>query len=631
MSNRLTIREIAGPLSQTTGKSREEIETFIDQLSLLVSDHVFADRLVQVKGIGTFKIIKVEKRESIDVNTKERIVIPEHYKLTFTPDKEMREVVNKPFALFESIEIADDADILVEEEITTEKEEETEEDYFSEVEKGTTASINAAKQNEDVILPFPMPPPRQSDRPPVLAGIDEVIGLISDINKVTLKPETPEQPEIVEQPEQPEIVKPPEIVEQPETSEIVEQEDEITEHETPGDNTIKEEEIKFKQRISIKEMVNYNENSTNRPSTEKEEYRSNGGGKNNTLIIIMSVAVALLIVALVSVLFIARDSLFISNTPSDNYQRMENRTNQFSLPEIDNSGFEDEWRIDDDPDIPYEELDAEAERMETGLSPKSTSRTTAALRTTAATTVRVSRGDRLNLFALKYYGNKVFWVYIYQHNQSKLTDPDNIPVGIELQIPASSEYNIDAGNPASVRKASVLQSQILSSYRRSVSSYVPSSSYGSSSYANPSYGNSSYANSSYGNSSYGSSSSYGNSSYGNPSYGSSYGNSSSYGSPSSYGNSSSYGSSSSSYGSQSYPSYQGSYGTQPSSTQETYGNQYNYDAGQSYGGSTYNSAPYNNSYDNSQSGSYPSYDNTNTAAPLYNTPSYGSNNVVPYY
>jgi hypothetical protein len=75
--------------------------------------------------------------------------------------------------------------------------------------------------------------------------------------------------------------------------------------------------------------------------------------------------------------------------------------------------------------------------------------------------VKLERGSRLTLLALKYYGNKMFWVYIYDFNKGKIgSNPDNIPAGTELQIPAKHVYGIDANNAASVEKARLLQSKI---------------------------------------------------------------------------------------------------------------------------------------------------------------------------
>lgn len=71
--------------------------------------------------------------------------------------------------------------------------------------------------------------------------------------------------------------------------------------------------------------------------------------------------------------------------------------------------------------------------------------------------VRLCPGDRLSRLALKKYGNKAFWVYIYEENRAQLKDPDNIPVGAVITLPAASKYQINAGDTNSINRALVLQ------------------------------------------------------------------------------------------------------------------------------------------------------------------------------
>lgn len=71
--------------------------------------------------------------------------------------------------------------------------------------------------------------------------------------------------------------------------------------------------------------------------------------------------------------------------------------------------------------------------------------------------MRLRPGDRLSRLALKKYGNKAFWVYIYEENRAQLKDPDNIPVGAVITLPAASKYQINAGDTNSINRALVLQ------------------------------------------------------------------------------------------------------------------------------------------------------------------------------
>lgn len=110
MNNRLSIQDLALILSEQTGKSTEEALRFLQEFIAVVSKGVYNDKLVKVKGLGTFKIIRVEERASVSVNSGERFVIPSHYKFTFTPDKELKELVNKPFSLFDTVELNEEVD-----------------------------------------------------------------------------------------------------------------------------------------------------------------------------------------------------------------------------------------------------------------------------------------------------------------------------------------------------------------------------------------------------------------------------------------------------------------------------------------------------------------------------------------
>ena len=110
MNNRLSIQDLALILSEQTGKSTEEALRFLQEFIAVVSEGVYNDKLVKVKGLGTFKIIRVEERASVSVNSGERFVIPSHYKFTFTPDKELKELVNKPFSLFDTVELNEEVD-----------------------------------------------------------------------------------------------------------------------------------------------------------------------------------------------------------------------------------------------------------------------------------------------------------------------------------------------------------------------------------------------------------------------------------------------------------------------------------------------------------------------------------------
>ena len=100
---RVSILEIAAVLTAKSGLKKKDAERFANAIFEVVKDGLATDRLVKIKGLGTFKVIDIESRESVNVNTGERVVIEGHGKVTFTPDATMKVLVNKPFSQFETV------------------------------------------------------------------------------------------------------------------------------------------------------------------------------------------------------------------------------------------------------------------------------------------------------------------------------------------------------------------------------------------------------------------------------------------------------------------------------------------------------------------------------------------------
>ena len=104
---RISIQELAAVLVTKSGLKKKEAERFATVMFDVVKEGLSSDRQVKIKGLGTFKVIDIDSRESVDVNTGERMVIEGHDKITFTPDATMKELVNKPFSQFETVVLAD--------------------------------------------------------------------------------------------------------------------------------------------------------------------------------------------------------------------------------------------------------------------------------------------------------------------------------------------------------------------------------------------------------------------------------------------------------------------------------------------------------------------------------------------
>ena len=100
---KINVSELAAALVEKYGVGKREAQQFISALVDVIREGIAQDRQVKVKGLGTFKVVEVGARESVNVNTGERVTIDSHSKLTFTPDAAMKELVNKPFSQFETV------------------------------------------------------------------------------------------------------------------------------------------------------------------------------------------------------------------------------------------------------------------------------------------------------------------------------------------------------------------------------------------------------------------------------------------------------------------------------------------------------------------------------------------------
>ena len=106
----IKLHDFAARLAEKHSLSQEEVERFLSQMVHVMGEGLRSDKTLKIKGLGTFKVVSVNARESVDVNTGERIRIEGREKVSFTPETAMRDLVNKPFAQFETVVLNDGVD-----------------------------------------------------------------------------------------------------------------------------------------------------------------------------------------------------------------------------------------------------------------------------------------------------------------------------------------------------------------------------------------------------------------------------------------------------------------------------------------------------------------------------------------
>ena len=135
MKKKLSLQDFAEILAQREDIDRKAADAFARSFFDIIEQGLQTDKFVKIKGFGTFKLVAVSERESVNINTGERFQISGHTKVSFTPDSTMKELVNRPFAHFEAVDLNDDTDTkefeVIDEEMEEEADEEIEENQVA--------------------------------------------------------------------------------------------------------------------------------------------------------------------------------------------------------------------------------------------------------------------------------------------------------------------------------------------------------------------------------------------------------------------------------------------------------------------------------------------------------------------
>ena len=111
MNEKKSILDLTDPIVESTGLSKKMVDTFLHNLMDVVEDSLRKDGIAKVKNFGTFKVIAIEERKSVNVQDGSEVVIPAHKKVTFTPDKLLKDEINKPYAHLETYVLKDDGPV----------------------------------------------------------------------------------------------------------------------------------------------------------------------------------------------------------------------------------------------------------------------------------------------------------------------------------------------------------------------------------------------------------------------------------------------------------------------------------------------------------------------------------------
>ena len=148
MNDKTTLQDLIGLLAQRHQMETTDAEVFVKTVLSLIEEALEKDKYVKIKGLGTFKLIEIEERESVDINTGERIRIQSHSRISFLPDSSLRELVNKPFSHFETVVLNENTHFDDLEEVSSIEKEETEENEEQEI----VSEVEPAEQLQDLTV-----------------------------------------------------------------------------------------------------------------------------------------------------------------------------------------------------------------------------------------------------------------------------------------------------------------------------------------------------------------------------------------------------------------------------------------------------------------------------------------------
>ena len=489
MNERLTIQDLIDLLAAKQGISKKDAEVFVKEFFLLIEQALEKDKNVKIKGLGTFKLIDVDSRESVNINTGERFQIKGHTKVSFSPDTSLRDTINKPFAHFETV-VLNAGTVL--EDTPVEMEGEEEDAVLDDVAADDMATEEVA--TEDVA----------ADNPAVDIAVAEHIAS-ADITTADVTTETVSTEDITTECSVNENVISQDATVETAVSIADSPEEDTAKQEGPVEPEVSAESeggaesdapAQREHRAQMEEVHVADSQDVVLNAVEEEKAASafnaelkednNPAPKEKSVLsyLIGAIVVVLLLCGGILVSLYYPDFLLSQSTEDESNTLLA--AEQEVQPEImyaDSVGQKDSVQAAVKEVLPdtvvnkktrsaevampvskkkqREEVSAEKVNKSTPktapstmskAAPSTTAKTTSPTtpKATSPTTYSddvnykivgtktnhtVKAGETLTRISLRYYGTKAMWPYIVKHNKGVIKNPDNVPYGTKIKIP----------------------------------------------------------------------------------------------------------------------------------------------------------------------------------------------------
>lgn len=480
MNERLTIQDLIDLLAAKHSMTKKDAEAFVKEFFLLIEQALENEKTVKIKGLGTFKLVDVDSRESVNVNTGERFQIKGHTKVSFTPDTNLRDTINKPFAHFETV-VLNEGTVL---EDTPMEESDEEEGAVSDTETEMIDSEIAGNENVDGDIQKEIQPeePVIEEQPTAeevaVAEVPETDANETSQTETETEPVATEEPEAEELPEvetEPESVseEAPEEESVEESSEAVlepdfspateepaeeQSEETIIEEQKPETETTEAEEeetvIAEKAEVTAEQIIAQELHKANmepvtpkmQPEIEqpKATYTDKDSDKKEKSAIPYLIATIIIVLLLCggAILFIYYPDLFSSSSDKNVVDMPEVTQPMQPETQLSDTIVHKDTVVEAVQPQPVVKKEPAAEPVKAESKPAQQQPAASAYSDSASykitgtkTKYTIKEGETLTKVSLRFYGTKAMWPYIVKHNPKVIKNPDNVPYGTTIEIP----------------------------------------------------------------------------------------------------------------------------------------------------------------------------------------------------
>ncbi|WP_300728295.1 HU family DNA-binding protein [uncultured Bacteroides sp.] len=457
MNEKLTIQDLIDLLAKRHAMEQTDADAFVKTFFALIEEALETDKYVKIKGLGTFKLIEVEARESIDVNTGERIEIQEHTRISFVPDSSMRDWVNKPFSHFETVVLNENTHF-----------DDIPEDNLPETISADTLDDDFSEEAEEMeISEEPEPTSdNHTDADEKVLGAEEVIPEETEPDKETeAEDEVTEEEHPADTPSEEAKIEIEEADAEPKDSE---DEERPSTDDTSVENTLTDDSQDANLQENTEEDKTQGIRSENKvPPVESSEEIDKDKNRERKprlpwcmiaavlfLGILLGGGIAWTILSgrryipksVVEALLEQKDEERKAQAAADSIAALKSDAADSTATTVPNDSLQQNPSQTLPTSVPNNVSATQQQAVSVGQNQASKTNRSVQKRETLADTVQyeitgtidtytLGNGESLVKIALRYYGNKKLWPYLVKHNRDVISDPDGVLVGTTIRIP----------------------------------------------------------------------------------------------------------------------------------------------------------------------------------------------------